>query len=98
MILHEKIDGQTFDSFAKSLNTKDCIYLVANAWEQIQCSSLQKSWDQSLGAEVSDNDTDQNNPGPVCMNACSDSELEYGQLMQRMHDNNIMVTQEEADE
>ena len=98
MILHEEIDRQTFDSFAKSLNIKDCIYLVANAWEQIRCSSLQKSWDPLLGPEVSDNDTDQNNPVPVCMNACSDFELEDGHLIQRMHDNNIMVTQEEADE
>ena len=53
MILYETIDGQPYDQLAKNLNIKDCIYLVANAWEQIQCISLQKTWNKLLGAQAS---------------------------------------------
>ena len=44
MILYETTDGLPYDQFAKALNIKDCIYSVANAWEQIQSSLLQKAW------------------------------------------------------
>ena len=40
MIFYETNDGLPNDQFAKNPNIKDCIYSVANAWEQIQSSSL----------------------------------------------------------
>ena len=43
MILYETIDGLPYNQFAKNPNIKDCIYSVANAWEQIQSILLQKA-------------------------------------------------------
>ena len=52
MILYETIDGLPYDQFVKNLNIKVCIYPVANAWEQIQSSSLQKAWNTLLGSKL----------------------------------------------
>ena len=79
MILYETIDSLPYDQFAKNLNIKDCIYSVANAWEQIQSSSLQKAWNKLLGEQASSSDeigtstvTDHQ---PISMNSCPDSQL-----------------------
>ena len=52
IICYETNDGLPNDQFAKNLNIKDCIYSVANAWEQIQSSSLQKAWNKMLEAQA----------------------------------------------
>ena len=67
IILYETIDGLPYDQFAKILNIKDCIYSVANAWEQIQCISLQKAWNKLLGAQASSIDESRNQE-PICIN------------------------------
>lgn len=97
MILYETIGGLPYDQFAKNLNNKDCIYSVANAWEQIQSSSLQKAWNKLLGAQASSIDEDRNQE-PICINSCPDSELEIERFMETFHDHGIMVTEEVAEE
>ena len=92
MILYETTDGLPYDQFAKALNIKDCIYSVANTWEQIQSSSLQKAWNKLLGAQVSSIDGSRDRE-PICMNSCPDSELEVERFMQTFHDHGILVTE-----
>ena len=92
MILYETIDGLPYDQFAKNLNIKDCIYSVANAWEQIQCISLQKAWNKLLGAQASSIDESRSQE-PICINSCTDSELEIKRFMETFHDHAIMVTE-----
>ena len=92
MILYETINGLPYDQFAKNLNIKDCIYSVANAWEQIQCISLQKAWNKLLGAQASSIDESRSQE-PICINLCPDSELEIERFMETFHDHGIMVTE-----
>ena len=97
MILYETIDGLPYDQFAKNLNIKDCIYSVANAWEQIQSISLQKAWNKLLEAQASSIDESRNQE-PICINSRPDSELEIERFMETFHDHGFMVTEGVADE
>ena len=97
MILYETIDELPYDQFAKNLNINDCIYSVANAWEQIQGISLQKAWNKLLGAHASSIDESRNQES-LCINSCPDSELEIERFMETFHDHGIMVTEGVAEE
>ena len=97
MILHQTTDGLPYDQFAKYLNIKDCIYSVANVWEQIQSSSLQKAWNKMLGTQASRIDESRNQE-LICINSCSDSELGIEKFMQTFQDHGIIVTEGVAEE
>ena len=42
-------DQGTPDKFVKSLNIKECIYMVAEAWENIEQQSLARAWNKLMG-------------------------------------------------
>ena len=100
MILYETIDGLPYDQFAKNLNIEDCLYSVANAWEQVQSSSLQKAWNKLLGEHAYSNDeiSTSEDQEPMCMNSCPDSQLGVENFIRTFHYHGIFVTEGEAEE
>jgi len=47
-LLLEDTDGRSMVEFAKSVNLKDVVYMVASAWEDIPASTFKKSWNKLL--------------------------------------------------
>ena len=83
-----------YEQLSKNLNIKNCIYFVADAWEQIQHNSLQKAWNNLQETQTSRS----RNQEPICINPCPDSELEIERLMEAFYDHGIMVTEGVAEE
>ena len=77
-----------YEQFSKNLNIKNCIYFVANAWEQLQHNSLKKAWN-NLGAQTSRS----RNQEPIYINPRTESELETERLMETYYAHGIMVTE-----
>ena len=47
-LLLEDKDGQSMIEYAKSINLKDVVYMVASAWDDIPASTFKKSWNKLL--------------------------------------------------
>ena len=47
-LLLEDKDGQSVVEYAKSINLKDVVYMVASAWDDIPASTSKKTWNKLL--------------------------------------------------
>ena len=55
-LLLEDKDGQSVVEYAKSINLKDVVYMVASAWEDIPTLTFKRSWNKLLKFGEKDKD------------------------------------------